>query len=135
MDSQLSNAVSDALISFLDVFLQFCLQLVQNESKTVPQGHSVQANLTYDLIYMIHCTRVVTDLALIIDGQIMSKSLFVGFGPKMKFVQVDVFDIPSKLICVRKQFASIQTTFIKTLFILHCRSLTLLTHKRNIKFD
>ena len=49
--------------------------------------------------YMIHCTRVISDLALIIYGQIMSKSRFVGFGTKMKFVQMDVFDIPSKLIC------------------------------------
>ena len=40
--------------------------------------------------YMIHCTRVITDLALIIYLLIMSKSLFVGSGPKMKFVQMDV---------------------------------------------
>ena len=46
---------------------------------------------------MIHGTRVITDLALIIYVQIMSKSLFVGSGPKMKFVQRDVFDIPSRL--------------------------------------
>ena len=46
---------------------------------------------------MIHCTRVITDLALIIYVQIMSKSLFVGSGPKIKFVQRDVFDIPSRL--------------------------------------
>eukprot|EP00493_Phyllostaurus_siculus_P021612 UN21940 len=66
---------------------------------------------------MIHCTRLVTDLALIIFGQIISKSLFVGFGQKMKFVQEDVFDIPSKLICARKQFASIQKIYvIKNIF-------------------
>ena len=67
--------------------------------------------------YMIHCTRVVTDLALIIDGQIMSKSLFVGFEPKMKLVQKDVFGIPSKLLCTRKQFLLIKSIFLKTFFL------------------
>ena len=68
---------------------------------------------------MIHCTRVVKDLALIIDGQIMSKSLFVGFEPKMKLVQRDVFGIPAKLICARKQLTFMyKANFQKTLFIL-----------------
>ena len=42
-------------------------------------------------MYLIHCTRVVSELAPILYGQIMSKSLFVGFEPKMKLVQRDVF--------------------------------------------
>ena len=33
------------------------------------------------------------------------KSLFVGFEPKMKFVERNVFGIPSKLICATKEFA------------------------------
>ena len=56
------------------------------------------------VVYMIHCTRVISDLALIIYRQIMSKSLFVGFGPKMKVVQMNVFDISSEIIFPRNSF-------------------------------
>ena len=73
-------------------------------------------------MYMIHCTRVITDLALIIYIHIMSKSLFVGSGPKMKFVQRDV---PTKAHLRLKTPRIDINHFHQTLFILRWKSLTI----------
>ena len=56
----------------------------------------------YPWSYMIHYTRVVKDKSQILYRQLMSKSHFVGFEPKMRLHQIDVFGIPSKHVFPRK---------------------------------
>ena len=91
------------ILNFLKGFNSYKWGNVQTSSFNRPSGWDDRSFLSKRKnMYMIHCTWVITELVLIIHGQIIKNVRFVGFEPRIKILHGNAFWIPSKIMFARK---------------------------------